>query len=380
MSGNPLLKLASQGQATWLDYLNRKILENGELERLIREDGLRGMTSNPSIFQEAIGEGSGYDERIRALLVQRDLEPTALYEALAIADIQAAADQFRPLWDRLSGADGYVSLEVSPYLADDTEATIEEGRRLWRSVARPNVMIKVPGTPAGVPAIRRLVGEGININVTLLFGLDAYQAVAEAHMAGLEAVRARGGDVSSVRGVASIFVSRIDALVDQRIDARLAGAQGAQATALKALRGKIAIANAKIAYQHYQEMVRGRRWQALAEAGASPQRLLWASTGTKDPSYRDVLYVETLIGPDTVSTMPVKTMDAFRDHGVVRPTLAEDVDGARSVLAQADELGLDLDGATEQLIQEGVRKFAQAQDKLLAAVADKRAKLLAGAH
>ncbi len=373
---NPLIALRDAGQAVWLDYLHRKILEDGELKRLIDRDGLRGMTSNPSIFEKAIGEGDAYDARLKALLAERDAEIGELYERLAIADIQDAADQFRPLYDSLSGADGYVSLEVSPYLAMDTEATVAEARRLWRAVDRPNVMIKVPGTKPGVPAIRALISEGINVNVTLLFGIDAYLAVADAHMGGLEALKAAGGDVAKVHGVASFFVSRIDGMIDKTIDERLKTAVGEVAETLRCLRGKVAIANAKIAYQRYLELIASPRWKALAAAGATPQRLLWASTGTKDPAYSDVLYVETLIGRDTINTMPPKTMDAFRDHGQVRPRLTEGLDAARAVLEGAKRLDLDLDGVTDALVVEGVAKFAEAFDALLGAVAAKRAKML----
>ena len=370
---NPLLKLTEAGQAVWLDYLHRKILEDGELKRLIHEDGLRGMTSNPSIFEKAIGDGGDYDDRIRAALRAGEHNPRAIYETLAIADIQQAADQFRPLWERLGGQDGFVSLEVSPYLANDTEGTVAEARRLWVAVDRPNIMIKVPGTRAGYPAIRNLVGEGININVTLLFGLDAYSAVAKAHMDGLEDFQATGGDVAKVHGVASIFVSRIDAAIDKEIDRRLKQGAGPDEASLKALRGRVAIANAKIAYQRYLEMIGTNRWKSLADAGATPQRLLWASTGVKDPAYPDVLYAEALIGPDTISTMPVKTLDAFRDHGRVSPTLTRDVVEAREHLDEADRLGLDLQSVTEGLVEDGVKQFASAFDGLLAAVADKRA-------
>jgi transaldolase/glucose-6-phosphate isomerase len=373
---NPLLQLADAGQSVWLDYLHREIIESGELKRLIDEDGLKGMTSNPSIFEKAIGDGGDYDDRLKAVLAKRDLEAMDLYEALAIADIQDAADLFRPVYDRLNGADGYVSLEVSPYLAMDAEATIGEARRLWRAVDRPNVMIKVPGTDAGPPAIRRLIGEGININVTLLFGLSAYRAVAEAHMAGLEAFKAAGGDISRVHGVASIFVSRIDTQIDREIDRRLAADAGAQAKDLKALRGKVAIANAKLAYLDYQDLVASRRWKRLAAAGATPQRLLWASTGVKDPAFSDVLYVEGLIGPDTINTVPVKTLDAFRDHGKVTPSLTSGVSEAGHVLGAADTLDLDLNGVCERLVADGVTQFAQAFDKLLAAVAQKRVLML----
>jgi transaldolase/glucose-6-phosphate isomerase len=373
---HPLQQLAEAGQSIWLDYLHRDILDSGELDRLIAADGVKGLTSNPSIFQKAIAGGDAYDGRIQRLLAQApDIQPTEIYERLAIADIQAAADRFRPTWERLGGRDGYASLEVSPRLADDTAGTVAEARRLWKAVDRPNVMIKVPGSPAGAPAIRQLIGEGINVNVTLLFGLDAYLTVAEAHIAGLEAWRAAGGDVSKVHGVASFFVSRIDTAIDKAIDARVKGGDAA-APGLQALRGRVAIANAKIAYQHYLDLVGQARWKALAAAGAAPQRLLWASTGTKDPAYSDVLYVETLIGPDTINTMPPATLDAFRDHGQVRPRLEEDLDAAREVLAQTRRLGLDLDGVTAQLLRDGVSSFAKSFDELLAAIAEKRARIV----
>jgi transaldolase/glucose-6-phosphate isomerase len=377
---NPLLDLERAGQSIWLDYLHRSLIEDGRLRRLIEDDGLKGMTSNPSIFEKAIGEASAYDDRLAAALRAGDFEPMALYERLAIADIQAAADVFRPVYDRLNGADGYVSLEVSPYLAMDTEGTVAEARRLWRAVDRPNVMIKVPGTRAGSPAVRQLIGEGVNVNVTLLFGIDAYLAVAEAHMSGLETFKAAGGDVTKVHGVASLFVSRVDTQIDAEIDRRLAAGAGADAAALGALRGKVAIANAKLAYQRYLQMTGSARWRALAAAGAAPQRLLWASTGTKDPTYSDVLYVEALVGPETINTMPPKTLAAFRDHGRIGPTLTAGLDEARRVLAAAERFGLDLDGVTERLIETGVRQFGEAFDRLLAAIAIKRVQLLAAQH
>ena len=376
---NPLKALGESGQAPWLDYLHRHILENGELERRIREDGLRGLTSNPAIFEKAIGEGDAYDDVLGKLMAKGDAGVVDLYEHLAIADIQRAADILRPVWDEKKGADGFVSLEVSPYLAMDTDGTLAEARRLWRTVDRPNLMIKVPGTKPGVPAIRQLISEGVNVNITLLFGIDAYLSVAEAYIAGLEAMKAAGGDVSKVHSVASFFVSRIDTAIDAKIDARLKSAAGEDASALRSVRGKVAIANAKMAYQRYLEMIGQPRWKALADAGAWPQRLLWASTGTKDPTYPDILYVDTLIGPDTVNTMPPATMDAFRDHGRVEPTLARDVEGARHVLDEARRLDLDLDGVTDHLVQDGVDKFAEAFDKLLGAVAGKRQKIL-GRH
>jgi transaldolase len=376
---NPLRDLDAAGQAAWLDYVHRKILEDGELQRLIDEDAVKGLTSNPSIFEKAIGEGDAYDDRIQALAKPGE-SVEALYERIAITDIQGAADVFRHTYDRLYGRDGYVSLEVSPELADDTEGTIANARRLWTAVGRPNLMIKVPGTAAGVPAIRQLIGEGINVNVTLLFGVDAYLDVAEAYMAGLETYKAHGGDISRVHSVASFFVSRIDTKIDGAIDARLkAGATGQEAERLTRLRGKIAIANAKRAYQRYLELIDGPRWKPLAEAGASPQRILWASTGVKDPTYPDTLYVASLIGPDTVDTMPPKTMDAFRDHGRVAATLTEDVPLAEHDLAEAQGLGLDLDGVTRDLVIDGVKQFSDAFSALLKAVAEKRERILAAA-
>jgi transaldolase/glucose-6-phosphate isomerase len=370
-----LQTLVAGGQAIWLDYLHQDLLKDGGLKRLIAEDGVTGLTSNPSIFEKAIGGGDAYDGRIAELMAHGRSTASDLYEGIAIADIQAACDQFRPTYDRLKGRDGYASLEVSPRLADDTEGTVVEARRLWKAVGRPNLMIKVPGTRAGGPAIRRLVGEGLNINVTLLFGLQAYLDVAEAHIAGLEALRAAGGDLGRTHGVASIFVSRIDTAIDKRIDERLKDADAATAGRLRGLRGKVAIANARIAYQRYLELIDTPRWKALAAAGAAPQRLLWASTGAKDPAYSDVLYVEALIGPDTIDTMPPKTLDAFRDHGRVAQTLTKDPAGAAAALAEADALGLDLDGVTDRLVTDGVRSFAESFDDLLAAVDDKRARL-----
>jgi transaldolase len=375
---NPLLQLGEFGQAVWLDFIDRKILENGGLKRLIEQDGLKGVTSNPTIFQKAMGEGTDYDERLRAFLARRGrAEPAEVYEHLAIGDIQDAADQLRPVFDATKGADGFVSLEVSPYLALDTQGTVIEARRLWKAVDRPNLMIKVPGTEAGFGAIQTLVSEGININVTLLFALKAYLAVAEAHTAGLEAFKASGGDVGKVAGVASFFVSRIDTQIDKKIDQRVADGDK-DADVLNALRGKVAIANAKVAYQEYLKLIEQPRWKALAAAGARPQRLLWASTGTKDPAYSDVHYIEPLIGRDTINTMPPKTIDAFRDHGRVAVTLTQDVPQAERVLADAERLGLDLDGITRDLVTDGVKLFSEAADKLLAAVQGKLAQRQAG--
>ena len=372
---NRLQQLHEAGQAVWLDFVDRKFLADGGLRKLVGEDALTGVTSNPSIFEKAMGHGDAYDEGFKTFLSKADASVQDTYEAQAIADIKAAAHDLRPVYDKLAAKDGYVSLEVSPYLANGTDETIAEARKLWSAVGEPNLMIKVPGTKAGAPAIRTLITDGLNINVTLLFSQSAYQAVALAFMEGLEARLAAGQPIDRVASVASFFVSRIDTQIDKAIDKRVADGDP-QADALKALRGKVAIANAKLAYAWYQEMIASDRWQKLAARGAMPQRLLWASTGTKDPSYPDTLYVDTLIGPDTVNTMPPKTMDAFRDHGTVAPTLTADVEEARHVLAEAERLGLDLDGVTSDLVEDGVRQFADAADALLGAVAAKRAAFL----
>jgi transaldolase/glucose-6-phosphate isomerase len=370
-----LAELHAAGQAVWLDFVDRKFLKASGLKTLVHDDDLTGVTSNPSIFEKAMGSGDAYDDGFRAFLANADASVTQTYEAQAIADIQAAADDLRPQYDRLDARDGYVSLEVSPYLAADTSATIAEARRLWGAVDKPNLMVKVPGTEAGVPAIRQLIEDGLNINVTLLFSVAAYEAVAEAYIAGLEARVAKGEPIDRIASVASFFVSRIDTQIDKTIDARI-DAGDTESDALKAVRGKAAIANAKLAYAHYQALIAGPRWQALAAKGAKPQRLLWASTGVKDPAYPDTLYVDSLIGPDTVNTMPPKTMDAFRDHGTVAQTLTADVDGARHVLAEVERLGLDLDAVTTKLVDDGVRQFADAFDTLLGVVATKRAAFL----
>jgi transaldolase/glucose-6-phosphate isomerase len=365
---NHLRELGAAGQSAWLDYLHRQILENGELKRLIETDGVTGLTSNPSIFEKAIGEGDAYDARLKAALRNGVARPIDLFERLALPDIQDAADLFRPVHERTGGRDGFVSLEVSPRLAMDAKGTIDEARRLWRSVGRPNLMIKVPGTSEGAAAIRQLISEGVNVNVTLLFGVAAYMRVAEAHLAGLEDRRAAGASIAGVHSVASFFVSRIDTQIDGKIDAKSKDAPPEEAERLRRLRGKIAIANAKRAYQRYLRLVESERWLALARFGAAPQRLLWASTGVKDPAYPDTLYVDALIGPNTVDTMPPKTMDAFRDHGRVAATLLQGLDAAEAELAEAERLGLDLGGVTDALVVDGVKQFADAFDALLAAV------------
>ena len=312
---NPLKGLLKFGQSVWLDYIRRDIITNGELKRLIEEDGLRGMTSNPAIFEKAIVGSDLYSDILQSLQSHPDLDAKARFEALAIRDIQDVAALLRPVYDSSKKGDGYVSLEVSPYLARDTQGTIEEARRLWKEVDRENVMIKVPGTAEGVPAFRQLVSEGININVTLLFAQPVYEQIAEAYVDGLEQFAASGGDVSRVASVASFFISRIDSAVDAIIKERLKTAKGTEETDLKSVKGKVAIANGKLAYQSYLRIFGTDRWKKLAAAGGQTQRVLWASTSTKDPSYRDVMYIEELIGPDTVNTVPPATLDAFRDHG-----------------------------------------------------------------
>jgi transaldolase / glucose-6-phosphate isomerase len=373
---NPLRAIVGLGQSIWLDYIRRSSITSGELKRLIDEDELRGVTSNPSIFEKAMGGSTDYDPAFTAMQKTEDRGANAIYEQLAIEDIQAAADLLGPVYEATRARDGYVSLEVSPYLAHETAATIDEARRLWKAVNRPNVMIKVPGTPAGVPAIQQLITDGVNINVTLLFSQRAYEAVAEAYTAGLEARVASGQPVDRLASVASFFVSRIDTAVDNLLMARIKTASADEQSGLEALLGKIAIANAKLAYQTYLSQTSAPRWSALAARGAQTQRLLWASTGTKNPKYRDVLYVEELIGQDTVNTVPPATLDAFREHGRPRPSLTEDVDGARATLAALERIGISLEGVTAKLLDEAVRLFADAFDKLLGAVERKRVSLL----
>jgi transaldolase / glucose-6-phosphate isomerase len=375
--GNRLQQLHAHGQALWLDFLSRQFLREGGLKNLVEQDGLTGVTSNPSIFEKAIGHSTDYDSSLRQAETQADVEVMAIYERLAIEDIRHAADILRPVYDATQGADGYVSLEVSPYLAMNAETTIAEARRLASAVDRRNVMIKVPATRQGLPAIRRLIGEGININITLLFSQDVYEEVVEAYLAGLEHLIAQGGNPARVASVASFFVSRIDVAVDKLIEERLHGAApGSDHNELSALRGKVAIANAKLAYQRYKRLFAGARWEKLRAKGARVQRLLWASTGTKNPAYSDVLYVEELIAPDTVNTMPPATIDAFRDHGRARFSLEENLDQAENALASLGKFGISLDAVTAKLVEEGVQLFADSFDQLLGAVARKRRALL----
>ena len=337
MKKNPLKQLRKLGQSIWLDYIRRDLIASGKLRRLIEEDGLRGMTSNPSIFEKAIVESHDYDEDIRAMAL-KGKSVQAIYETLSQRDVQSAADEFRPLYDMMDGEDGYVSLEVNPHLAHDTNGTIKEARRLWAALDRPNVLIKVPATANGLPAIQQLISEGINVNVTLLFGLPRYRQVAEAYIAGIESRAAQGKSIERVASVASFFVSRIDALVDPLFE-KLSTKGGKEADLAKKVHGQVAIASAKMAYQIYKEMFGSDRFGKLTAEGALVQRLLWASTSTKNPDYSDVKYVEALIGPHTVNTAPMETLDAYRDHGDPKARLEQDVEESRSVLERLPELG-----------------------------------------
>jgi len=364
---NPLKELLNYGQSMWLDYIRRDLITTGKLKTMIQDDGLRGMTSNPSIFEKAIGESSLYDDMLKSL-ASSNLDATGRYEKIAIRDIQDAADILRPVYQSSKFRDGFVSLEVSPLLALKTQETIDEARRLWKTVSRENVMIKVPGTAEGIPAVQQLIGEGININVTLLFAQEVYEKVAEAYIAGLEDLQKRGGDVQKMAGVASFFISRIDTMVDSMIDEKLKTANAQEQATLKGLKGKVAIANGKLTYQRYMKIFSGPRWEALAAKGAQTQRVLWASTSTKNPAYRDVMYVEELIGPDTVNTMPPATIDAFRDHGKLGNTLTEDIAGAGKVMQDLEKVGISIREVTTKLTSDGVKLFADAFHKLLSVV------------
>jgi transaldolase len=367
MEHNPLKQLETLGQSIWLDYIRRNLIVSGELRRLIEEDGLRGMTSNPSIFEKAIVESHDYDEDIRAMALEGK-GVTEIYEALSLGDVQSAADEFRSVYDKTDGKDGYVSLEVNPHLAHDTTGTIEEARRLWAALDRPNVLIKVPATADGLPAIQQLISEGISVNVTLLFGLPRYRQVAEAYIAGIEARAAQGKPVKHVASVASFFVSRIDTLVDSLLEKHIAQG-GLEAEIAKQVHGEVAVASARMAYQIYKGIFDSDRFKKLADKGARAQRLLWASTGTKNPDYSDVKYVESLIGSDTVNTVPVETLDAYRDHGDPKARLEEDVEQAGRVLERLPEFRISIDKVTQQLEDEGVEKFNKPFDKLMETLA-----------
>jgi transaldolase len=361
-------QLAELGQAVWLDFIRRSLITSGKLQTLT-DEGLRGMTSNPTIFEQAIAGSDDYDQDLQRLVVGTR-SVMQIYEALAMDDIRRAADVLRPVYNATGGLDGYVSLEVNPQLAHDTEGTVAEARRLFAALGRPNVMIKVPATPAGIPAIRTLISDGVNINVTLIFSLDHYRAVAEAYISGLEDLAAGGGILSQAASVASLFVSRIDTAVDQALDSRAGNDQSAASDA-QSLKGKIAIASAKAAYGLFGEIFAGERWEQIAAQGARVQRPLWASTSTKNPAYPDTMYVDTLIGPHTVNTLPPATLDAFRDHGAVALTLETGLDEARSQLAHLANLGIDLAAITQKLQDDGVAAFARSFDSLLSSIGEK---------
>jgi transaldolase len=368
---NPLVELQNYGQSVWHDNISRDLINSGRLKKLIDEDGLRGVTSNPTIFERAINGTSDYDASLKLLLAEgKDVKE--IYEALAIEDIQQATDSFRPVFNETSGQDGFVSLEVSPKLAHQTEETMQEARRLWRRVNRPNVMIKVPATPAGIPAIEKLIGEGININITMMFSMGHYIQVAEAYLRGLEILE-RAGKPLTVASVASFFVSRVDTLVDKLLEERLPQATTSSGREeIESLQGKTAIANSRLVYQKFKEIFGGPRFFALKQKGARVQRPLWASTSTKNPHYRDVLYVEELIGPDTVDTMPPATIDAFRDHGLVRPSLEENLEEAKQIFVRLAQLGINMDEVALKLQNDGVKLFADSFDTLLESISAKR--------
>jgi len=362
-----LRTLHEYGQSVWLDFINRSLISSGELARLIRDDGVCGLTSNPSIFEKALAEGSDYDAELRKLS-HRYPDTKTLFEQLAMADIRAAADEFRPTYDETQGQDGFVSLEVSPDVANDTNATLEEARRLWKSVGRDNLMIKVPGTTEGTRAFETLIGEGLNINVTLLFSVKVYENIANAYIRGLAHFAENGGDPRRIASVASFFVSRVDSAVDGMLQKKMASADEPTRNQLKSLLGKAAIANAKVAYAKYQSIFGSAEWKKLQDRGARTQRVLWASTGTKNPEYRDVLYIEELIGPDTVNTMPPATMKAFRDHGISRPSLTEGLTDAKETLRRLEESGISMQDVTAHLLEDGQKQFSDAFTKMLTAV------------
>jgi transaldolase len=370
MGSTPLHELSDAGQSIWLDFIDRRLLQSGELARRIQDDALSGMTSNPTIFEKALAEGSAYDAQLAA--APAGLTAWQLFELVETEDVRDACDIFRSVYDDSGGADGYVSIEVSPGSAHDADATVEEAHRLREMVSRPNVMIKVPGTAEGARAFRRLIADGLNVNVTLLFAVEAYRSIIDAYMSGLEDRLARGEPIDQIASVASFFVSRVDSEIDKRLDARIAEAgSGGNAEQLSGLRGRAAIANARLAYALFLETTASDRWRALAARGARVQRPLWASTSTKNPAYRDVMYVEELIGPNTVNTLPPATLEAFRDHGVVRRTVDEDIDGARAFIAELEAVGISLDRVTDQLLIEGVASFSRSFDGLIAGLEEK---------
>jgi transaldolase len=364
-----LQRLHDAGVSIWLDFIERTILRDGELARRIRDDVVTGMTSNPTIFEKALAEGTAYDDQIRT--ASGDFTAMELFELVSTTDVRDACDIFRSVYDEETGADGYVSIEVSPAAAHDVEGTVSEATRLWSTVDRPNVFVKVPGTVEGAEAVRRLIANGININITLLFSLDAYRRVIEAYLAGLEDRVKAGKDIRNIASVASFFVSRVDTEVDKRLDALAKSASPEQQSKINSLRGKAAIANAKLAYRIFQKEFSSPRWKKLEAKGAGVQRVLWASTSTKNPAYRDVMYVEELIGPHSVNTMPPATVDAFRDHGEVKRTVDQDVASAERVISDLAQLGISIDDVTQKLLVDGLASFQKSFDTLIAGLAKK---------
>ena len=369
---NPLLQLKALGQSVWYDNIDRSQLVSGQFKRLLDEDGICGVTANPTIFEKSISSGHAYDEQINQL-IREGKSTNEIYEALIIQDIRTVADILRPIYDSANRQDGLVSLEVSPDLAHDTEGTLSEVRRFWKMVDRPNLMIKIPGTPEGIPAVRQALTEGINVNITLIFSISTYRQVAEAFISALEARRAAGEDISHMASVASFFVSRVDTLVDKLLEDKVkATSNTSEQQHLKSLEGKAAIANARLVYQDFKKIFNTPRFAALKQAGAYVQRPLWASTSTKNPAYRDVLYAEELIGPDTVDTMPLETIENFRDHGRVRLSIEDNLEEAHQVLDDLEKIGIHYDQVTKQLQDEGVEKFADSFHKLFEGIAEKR--------
>ncbi|HEU5230970.1 MAG TPA: transaldolase [Ktedonobacteraceae bacterium] len=368
---NPLLELKKLGQSVWYDNIDRAQLTSGQFQRLLNEDGIVGVTANPTIFEKSISSGHAYDEQMTQL-INEGKNSSDIYEAMIVKDIQTVADLLRPIYDNTSRLDGYVSLEVSPELAHDTTGTIAEARRFWKMVDRPNLMIKIPATPEGIPAIRQTLSDGLNINITLIFSLDSYRAVANAYLEALEERKGRGEDISHIASVASFFVSRVDTLVDKLLDEKIkATSDPNEQQKLKSLQGKAAIANARLVYQEFQRIFSTPQFESLRHAGAHVQRPLWASTSTKNPAYRDVLYAEELIGPDTVDTMPLETIEHFRDHGQARLTIENDTAGAKATFEELEKIGIHYDQVTQQLQDEGVKKFADSFHQLFAGIENK---------
>jgi transaldolase len=375
MNPNPLITLQSYGQSIWMDFIKRGMISSGELQRIIQDDGISGVTSNPSIFDKAIADSHDYDDTISSL-THAGRTVDEIYQALTVEDIQKTADLLRPVYDHLDGKDGFASLEVSPNLAHDTAGTIEQARILWKNVNRPNLMVKVPGTPEGIPAIQQLLGEGININITLLFGLPRYQEVIEAFLSGLETLSAKGKSLERIASVASFFLSRIDVLIDPILEQKIQKGN-AQADLAARLHGQVAIASAKMAYQIYKDVFTGKRFERLAQKGARVQRLLWASTSTKNPAYTDVKYVEALIGSQTINTLPLETIRAYSDHGrPLKDTLENDLPGARQILGDLTKVGINLGSVTQQLEDEGVAKFNKAFEDLMLSIKNKQKETL----